>query len=112
MRKVVYLLLALLLFLLVPPGATALQTGTMRCRNGIVSTGDTIADVLSKCGPPVYQDRREETHASGQRYGYNRSFQIVTVDDWTYNFGPQEFMYQVIFQNGRVYLIESRDQGF
>lgn len=105
MRTVANLILSGLLFLLPVVSADALQTGSMRCRNGIVSIDDTIPDVLRKCGSPAFQDRREQS-----RHG--RAHEIVTVDDWIYNFGPQEFMYEVTFQNGRVTKIESRDQGY
>ncbi len=105
-----YLLCVVLLSLHLPLFADALQTGTMRCRSGIVSINDTIPDVLSKCGPPSFQDRRDESHAYGPRY--SRSYETITIDDWIYNFGPQEFMYKVIFQNGRVARIESLDKGY
>jgi len=110
MKTVAYLLVAVLFFLLLPVPADALQSGSMRCRNGIVSMGDTIADVLKKCGPPAFQDRRDETSSYGPRHA--RSYSNVTVDDWTYNFGPQEFMYAVTFRNGRVSKIESLDMGY
>lgn len=109
MKIAVNLVVTALMFLMAN-GVSAQQSGTMRCRDGIVSIDDTIAEVLKKCGPPAFQDRREETRASGPRY--KRAYETVTTDDWTYNFGPQEFMYQVIFQNGRVARIESRDQGY
>lgn len=110
MKKVTCLLSAMLFFLLLPLSVNAQQSSTLRCRNGIVSLNDTVAEVLKKCGPPAFQDRREQTFSSGHRYG--RSFEVMTVDDWTYNFGPQEFMYQVIFENGRVARIESLDTGY
>lgn len=107
---VVYLLLGWLFVLQMPVSADALQTGTMRCRSGIVSIDDTIPDVLRKCGSPAFQDRREQTNSFEQRHG--RSYEIITVDSWIYNFGPQEFMYEVTFQNGRVARIESLDTGY
>lgn len=110
MKSIACLVFVMLVCLLLPHGAPALETGTMRCQNGIVSINDTIPEVLGKCGPPAFQDRRQETSTSGSRYG--RSYDVTTVDDWTYNFGPQEFMYQLIFHNGRVYRIISRDQGY
>ena len=110
MKSFACLVCGILFLLLLPLGAPALQTSTMRCGNGIVSINDTIPEVLNKCGPPAFQDRRQETRASGPRY--SRSYDVTTVDDWTYNFGPQEFMYQIIFQNGRVARIISRDQGY
>ncbi|HZV82874.1 MAG TPA: DUF2845 domain-containing protein [Geobacteraceae bacterium] len=110
MKTVVCLLFAVLFSLQLPVTVDALQTGTMRCRNGIVSINDTIPDVVKKCGSPAFQDRREETHSYGQRH--SRSYETVTIDSWTYNFGPQEFMYEVTFQNGRVAKIESLDAGY
>jgi hypothetical protein len=110
MKTVVYLLLAGLIFLQLPASVAAQQTGSMSCRNGIVSINDTIPDVVKKCGLPAFQDRREETFSGGQRHG--RSYEIIAVDDWIYNFGPQEFMYEVTFQNGRVAKIESLDHGY
>ena len=110
MKTAPYIFLALLFVLQLPVSVDAQQTGTMRCRNGIVSINDTVPDVVKKCGPPAFQDRREETRSYGQRH--NRSYETNTIDDWTYNFGPQEFMYKVIFRNGRVARIESLDTGY
>lgn len=110
MKTVACLMLAGQLFLQLPATSDAQQTGTMRCRNGIVSINDTIPDVVKKCGLPAFQDRREETFPGGQRH--SRSFEIITVDDWIYNFGPQEFTYEVIFHNGRVARIESLERGY
>ena len=109
-RTVACLLFTMLFFSQLPASAGAQQTGTMRCQNGIVSLNDPIPEVIRKCGPPAFQDRREQTRSFGERHG--RSFETITVDDWTYNFGPQEFMYQVIFHNGRVARIESLDTGY
>jgi len=110
MKTIAYLLLTGLFLLQLPATADAQQTGSMSCRDGIVSINDTIPDVIKKCGPPAFQDRREETFSAGQRHG--RSFEIIAVDDWIYNFGPQEFMYEVTFHNGRVARIESLDHGY
>jgi len=110
MKTVAYPLLAVLFFLQLPECAVAQQTGSMRCQNGIVSVGDNIPDVLKKCGPPTFQDRREQTRSGGNRYG--RTHELITVEDWVYNFGTQEFMYEVTFHNGRVVKIESREHGY
>jgi hypothetical protein len=109
-RSAVCLLLAGLFSFQLPLPAAAQQTGTMRCRDGIVSIEDIMAIVLKKCGPPAFEARRENTHASGSRG--SRTYEAVTVDTWTYNFGRMEFMYEVTFHNGRVARIESLDQGY
>jgi Protein of unknown function (DUF2845) len=82
------------------------ETETCLCRNGIVSRGDIIAEVLKKCGPPAQRYQREETRAE------KRAISIVAVDEWVYNFGPNEFMYSIRFENGRVARIESLEYGY
>ncbi|AJE03913.1 DUF2845 domain-containing protein [Geobacter pickeringii] len=101
------------LLALAPWGAGASETGTMICRGGIVSIGDAIPAVLHKCGPPVYATQREQSEVTGSsRHGGTKTITRITIDDWTYNFGPNEFMYQLIFENGRVARIESLDWGY
>ncbi len=84
----------------------ALETDTMICKNGIVSKGETMPVVLHKCGPPSFTDRHEESGSADD------TLITVTVDDWIYNFGPNEFMYSIRFENGRVKKIESLDYGY
>jgi len=110
MKTVACQLAAALLFLQLPATVAAQQTDTMRCQYGIVSLDDTMPEVIKKCGPAAFQDRREQTRSFGQRH--NRSYDTVTVDAWTYNFGPQEFMYEITFHNGRVARIDSLEHGY
>jgi hypothetical protein len=110
MKTVARLLLAGLLLLQLPVTVAALQTSTMRGRDGFLSINDSIPEVLKKCGPPAFEDRRVDTTSYNQRYG--RSYETVTVDTWTYNFGSQEFMYEVTFKNGRVAKIDSLETGY
>ena len=82
------------------------ETDSCICRDGIVSKGDLIVEVLKKCGQPAQKYQREETRI------VTRGISIVTVDEWIYNFGPNEFMYSLRFENGRVARIESLDYGY
>ena len=91
--------------------ALATESETMRCARGIVSIGDTAGEVLGKCGEPAYAAQRTEKRVDGTRYR-ERTATFAAIDDWTYNFGPNEFMYRVIIENGRVARIESLQHGY
>ena len=113
MKGMIGTIVAVLLAAVLLTAASAQETGSMMCRSGIVSRGDTIPEVLKKCGPPAFAFQREQTEVDGKwRHSKARTIRKILVDDWTYNFGQNEFMYQVIFENGRVARIESLDWGY
>ena len=91
----------------------AVETGTLSCHGGIVSIGDTVGEVISKCGQPAYTTQRErknvEQAANGAR---DKTITSTTIDDWTFNFGPNQFQYRLVLENGRVTQIESLDYGY
>ena len=106
------LLLAMILTLL------AVGTGgaqTLRCGGELVSIGDVKFEVLSKCGEPASKEtfeRQREVEIFDPKDKVQRRFRAtVTVDLWTYNFGPGGFLYLVTFENGRVVDIESAGFG-
>lgn len=102
------------LLMIVPAFAT--ESATMICKNGIVSKGDFTGDVISKCGEPAGKTQREEKRfeKTKERGGAREKTVVtsVTIDEWTYNFGPNEFMHQVSLENGRVTRIESLGHGY
>lgn len=59
------------------------NSGTMRCKGGIVSPQDSFHEVRRKCGEPT-------------------SF---STGIWIYDFGPNEFVYMLKFDGGKVYKI-------
>jgi hypothetical protein len=77
-----------------------------RCPNGsIVSTSDSISEVMVKCDPPTNKIKRtegEETSRGRTRY--------VEVEEWTYNEGPHTLVHYLTFRNG--ILIEVRTGTF
>lgn len=95
----------------------------MRCETGrVVSSGDTTADVLSKCGEPTLQESRREcpkarhdkSHADKARAERHKSFReldCVTVDIWTYDFGPRRLVQRLIFRNQRLDAIQTQGYG-
>ncbi len=71
------------------------------CNGQTVNIGDTTKDVAAKCGEAMLREQRkvrvEEIDGSGAR-----SSAVTTVDEWTYNFGPDEQMQTYHFENGTL----------
>ncbi len=91
---------------------------TMRCETGgVVSSGDTTADVLTNCGKPTQREKRQECRAppAGKpRADGQGPFHVtdcVTVDIWTYNFGPHRLVHRLLFKNGRLVAIQTHGYG-
>lgn len=103
---------AVLTFALYMAGvATAM--GSMMCEGGIVSVGDTSGELLRKCGQPVsksqYDQKKITSESSATR---DRTVTFTTIDDWVFNFGPNQFQYKVLLENGRITKMESLDYGY
>ena len=101
-----------LLFLVM--GAASCPDGhaaTLNCPGGIISAGDRSIDVLAKCGrPDSKESHREEL---SQMLGDNvKQKTSVTVEEWTYNFGPIQFMRIVVLKNGVVDDVRTGTYGY
>jgi hypothetical protein len=74
----------------------AASADNFRCPNGsIVSSGDSISEVMVKCDPPDNKVKRtdsDETVRGRIRY--------VEVEEWTYNQGPNTLVHYLTFRNG------------
>jgi hypothetical protein len=95
-RIATLLLTAFMVMYVMPANLLALDdAATLECDGGIVSRGNSEADVRDKCGDP----------------------QKVTREDadspviWFYNFGPSEFVSYVSFTNGVVERIQTGGYG-
>jgi len=89
-------------------GSTSGATAST-CRNGqLLAVGDSMAEVLLKCGEPVLKENREDRITAGDR---SRRLSVV-IDEWTYNFGPNHFLYFVTFENGRVAALRTGGYGY
>ena len=108
MKTVVIVLIGGILTLALYGAGHAVESGTCRCNNGIASLGDAMVDVIMKCGEPTLKNQREEKRVGADK----RSSIIVTIEEWSYNFGPNAFMYSMRFENGRVERIDSLDYGY
>ena len=104
----------------------------MRCGTKLVSLGDTKAEVLLTCGEPLLKETiaiQEETEYSELRakyplldkHGLNKhdsgnasigseSSLSLPIDQWTYHMGTGKFLRILIFQGGRLVVIEKGDR--
>ena len=100
--KLISLLAALLVFI-----ASQASADNFRCPNGsIVTSGDSISEVLVKCDPPTNKFKltdSEETIKGRVRY--------IEVEEWTYNEGPNTLVHYLTFRNGRLTEIKSGTFG-
>jgi len=93
--------------------AFATETGTMICQGGLVSLGHSAGEVVSKCGQPATTTQREQKRVEeGAKGARDRTITTISIDDWIYNFGPNQFQYQLILENGKVARIESLGYGY
>lgn len=118
-RSAALVVFALLLFFFLAP----IHAFAFRCGSRLVSIGETKADVLNKCGTPNWEDSWQEKRVQktyDTTYPTNGSYPrssvvtvvYVTIDEWTYNFGPSYFMRTLRFENNRLVDIRSGDYGF
>ena len=86
----------------------AVDAYAFRCRNEIVTTGNSECVVLSRFGPPTYkQEVNTETRGTtvgryyrGHYYGGMYSEETVVVEEWYYNCGENDFIYILTFKAG------------
>lgn len=81
------------------------------CKDRLVSEEDTMIEVYQKCGEPDFKEQHVEKERDVLDLGVKRTVYIV-VDEWTYNFGPLDWLYRIRFENGRLKKIETMGYGF
>lgn len=107
--------LALLLAVALAAPRPARGEPSLRCGNRLVSVGDTKLDLHARCGRPVYTASRteERTRLARSRKDGVRAAEtaLVTVEQWTYDFGPSAFVHVVTLEAGRVVDVERGSYG-
>lgn len=82
------------------------EADIFRCPNGnLVSSGDSISEVVVKCDPPTNKVKRIEGNETARG-----RIRYVEVEEWTYNLGPQTLVHYLIFRDG--ILVEVRTGTF
>ncbi len=83
----------------------------MRCGDRVVSVGDSATDLMAKCGEPASKNKWEEVIR--ERLGDDTARKIyITVEDWTYNFVPNQFLRIFTLRNGKVTDIRTGGYGY
>ena len=95
--------------------ATPAAADTLRCGSRIIKEGDTQEKALAVCGEPAQQsrtwiERPPQYELGGQWYSYPGT-ELVPVDLWTYDFGPNRLMQRVRFVAGLIVSIETLGRG-
>jgi hypothetical protein len=85
--------------------AAPARADSMRCGDGFVENGSSMYEVQSLCGAPSFTIQRVDY----RRFG-NAVVQ-VSIDQWTYDFGPNRFIQTVTFEQGVVVSIVSGHYG-
>jgi Protein of unknown function (DUF2845) len=96
-------ILALVAVSLGAGGVAASEDSSLRCGQRLVELGDHKIDVLGKCGVATLTDRWIEKETAGE---------LRTVDEWTYNWGPQQMVRVLRFVDGRLAHIDVGDYGY
>jgi hypothetical protein len=106
--------LALLAMLLVP---SLLMAGSIRCGSRLILRGSTSAELMQFCGDPAQVDKHSAYTGSASRLSPEGSVvagsaEEISVEIWTYNFGPDSLMERVRIENGTVVQIDSLGYGY
>ncbi len=109
MRRTVILLLFLASTAVISPALG--QAASLSCKGGIISTGDRSLDVLAKCGPPDSKESHDE-EVSEKLDETAKQKVFITVEEWTYNFGPTQLMRIIVLKNGVVADIRTGNYGY
>ena len=86
---------------------------SMRCGSKLMTDGDPSNKVLAYCGEPAAIERRDILRP----WGYHRGVTVhstyeVSVELWTYNFGPSKLMYRLRFEDGLLVDVETLTHGY
>lgn len=77
----------------------------LRCNTRLVMTGDSMDEVLDKCGEPkrIFNKSIVTRQAhQGNRYYHESIAEQISVDVWVYKPGKGQFSRSVVFAAGEV----------
>lgn len=100
------------------------EADSMRCNDKLVVDGDSMYTVESRCGSPADKQHRVETRTARSWVslpcpvpGQSNCGQMiertieVTIDEWTFDFGPDRLIYRLWFEQGRLLKVQTGSYG-
>jgi len=104
--------------------ASDVMAADFSCGSYIIAIGDRSYDILRKCGDPSNVISWEEVRARKEiwswtlepekRFYYGPLFakELVTIEEWEYNQGPNRFIRYLKFENGRLTRVTTGEYGY
>lgn len=90
-------------------GSTELKKPEPRCDDRYPARGSTKAEVLLLCGEPTGKDSHKEELVESIDADTKKKT-TITIDEWTYNYGPGRFTRIFQFENNQ--LVDIRTGGY
>jgi hypothetical protein len=102
---------AVVLSLLMGSGwVTSVHAASLQCGQSLVSDGDSMTKVLSRCGEP--SNKRTRTVVVRQKTGPGQEIFVEKhYEDWTYPGSSNRFEQTVTFEDGFLVDVRSGDYG-
>jgi len=100
------------------------RAADLRCGTRIITLGERKYDVLRKCGDPSNVTSWDEMRTKKEfgtgvldpDPGFRRwplwVEELVTLEEWEYNLGPNQFIRYLVFENNRLIRITEGDYGY
>lgn len=86
------------------------QSLTESCAPIDFKVGRSLAEIRARCGQPFFTDsRREELLTSISTTA--KRVTVNSIEEWTYNFGPNQFLRILTFRNGYLSEIRTGERG-
>jgi len=94
--------------------AVASETTSMRCNGSVISVGDSKADVLTKCGEPIYKEKVGHQTTGRVTTGLKslnsaeHEYEETETDreEWLMNVGSGQFFRVLTFEGSELVKIE------
>ncbi|MFZ3105571.1 MAG: DUF2845 domain-containing protein [Smithella sp.] len=88
----------------------------LRCGAGLVTEGDSKSQVLATCGKPASKEKsceNSQQYTTTNKYGKIKKVKKCgqKLETWFYNCGDNDFIYKLIFDDGKIINITTESRG-